>query len=155
MLQNGMRKYLSSTKNIYLLSLLALVIIDACNPITENQERKDNSNESTVSNSNAIFFGKAHEASTYNENIVDENTSDCKFEDGIFLATVDYHNPVTRYSQTYTLDVEIQNCRVVKIIFPKGGWLDEDHISSSGLDEDGNASIEGENGKTFDVHIDI
>ena len=42
----------------------------------------------------------------------------------------------------------------MKIYFPKGGWLDEDHISAADIDEDGNATVEGEDGKTYEVHID-
>ena len=34
------------------------------------------------------------------------------------------------------------------------GYLDEDHITAAELDEDGNAHVEGEEGKTYDVQID-
>ena len=84
----------------------------------------------------------------------DESSSSCKIEDGTYSATVDYNNPETGYSNTYTLDIDVESCQVVQINFPKGGWLDEDHIDAADIDEDGNASVSGENGKTYEVHID-
>ncbi len=84
----------------------------------------------------------------------DEVSSNCKIEDGTYSATVDYNNSETGYSNTYTLDVDVESCQVIQINFPKGGWLDEDHIDAADIDEDGNASVSGENGKTYEVHID-
>lgn len=84
----------------------------------------------------------------------DENSSEeKKHEDGTHTATVDYYNPETGERSTYTLDVEVEDGEVVKINFPKGGWLDESHIRSEELDEDGHARINGEDGKTYDVEI--
>jgi len=82
------------------------------------------------------------------------SSSDCKFEDGTYSATVDYYNPETGYSQTYTLDVEVEGCEVVQIDFPNGGWLDSDHITPAELDEDGNCTVDGEDGKTYEIQID-
>ncbi|MDH7514673.1 MAG: hypothetical protein QHI48_02190 [Bacteroidota bacterium] len=75
------------------------------------------------------------------------------FPDGIYEAEVQYNNPKTRYSATYTLDVEVADNVVVKIYFPNGGWLDEDHIIPNDLDEEGWTEIEGEEGKTYQVRI--
>ncbi|MCB0729367.1 MAG: hypothetical protein KDD00_18030, partial [Ignavibacteriae bacterium] len=82
------------------------------------------------------------------------SSSGCKFEDGTYSATVDYYNPETGYSQTYTLDVEVEDCEVVQIDFPNGGWLDSDHITPAELDEDGNCTVDGEDGKTYEIQID-
>ncbi len=84
----------------------------------------------------------------------DEAEDKSQIEDGTYSATVDYNNPNTNYSATYTLNVEVENGQVVQIDFPNGGYLDEDHITPADLDEDGNANIEGEDGKTYDVHIE-
>lgn len=89
-----------------------------------------------------------------NDNSESSDESACKIENGTYEATVDYNNPETDYSNTYTLNVEVKDCQVVKIDFANGGYLDEDHISPADLDEDGNASVEGEDGKTYEVHID-
>ncbi|MGF7040076.1 hypothetical protein [Mucilaginibacter lappiensis] len=76
-------------------------------------------------------------------------------EDGSYSSTVDYTNPNTGYSATYTLSVEVSDGQVVQINFPNDGYLDEDHITAADIDEDGNANVEGEEGKTYDVHIDL
>lgn len=81
-------------------------------------------------------------------------TSNCGLDDGTYSATVDYSNSETGYSATYTLDVDVEECRVVQINFPNDGYLDEDHISSSDIDENGNATVDGENGKTYEISID-
>lgn len=83
-----------------------------------------------------------------------ENISGCRFEDGTYSATVDYSNSRTNYSTTYTLDVEVEDCQIIQINFPNGGYADDDHISPSDLDEDGNASVEGENGKSYQIQIE-
>lgn len=83
-----------------------------------------------------------------------DNSSICGLEDGTHSATVDYSNSETGYSATYTLDIEIQECQVVQINFPNGGYLDEDHISYAEIDEDGHASVDGEDGKSYDIYID-
>lgn len=88
------------------------------------------------------------------ENETIENNSGCKFEDGTYSATVDYHNPETGYSATYTLDVDVQDCQIVQINFPNDGYLDEDHISFADIDDDGNATVYGEDGKTYEIQID-
>src|SRR5262245_9218726 len=93
-----------------------------------------------------------------NSNTVSENDSHyvrendqtgCGIEDGDHDASVDYNNPDTDYNAHYTLAVEVQNCQVVKIKFPNGGWLDESHISPEDLDNEGNASIEDDRGRTY------
>ena len=43
---------------------------------------------------------------------------------------------------------------MVQINFPNDGYLDGDHISAADLDDDGNASVYGENGKTYEIKID-
>ncbi len=88
----------------------------------------------------------------------DDNDSDekqSKIADGTYSATVDYSNPNTGYTATYTLDVEVQDGQVIQIDFPNGGYLDDDHITPADIDEDGNASVDGEDGKTYEVHIDL
>ncbi|MEY2702975.1 MAG: hypothetical protein RLY43_1613 [Bacteroidota bacterium] len=82
------------------------------------------------------------------------NYNDCNYEDGVYTATVNYYNPETDYSSTYTLDVEVANCEVIQINFPNDGYLDESSISNTTIDENGNAFIDGEDGKTYEVHLD-
>ena len=79
---------------------------------------------------------------------------DYEINDGTYSATVDYYNSVTGHSATYTLDVEVENNQVTIIYFPNSGYLDDDHITPGELDENGFVSIEGDDGKTYDVQID-
>ncbi len=83
----------------------------------------------------------------------EDEQSSCGIADGSHTAMVDYTNDGTGYSQTYTLDVEVEDCQVTQINFPNGGWLDADHITPAEIDTDGNASVDGEDGKSYEVHI--
>lgn len=93
--------------------------------------------------------------SGYSDDIVDEDSYEGEFEDGTYSATVDYYNPQTDYSATYTLDVEVENGVVVQINFPNDGYLDDDHITPEALDSNGECTIDGEDGKTYTIHIDL
>lgn len=79
---------------------------------------------------------------------------DCEYEDGRHGATVSYTNPDTGHSATYSLDVEVDDCEVTVIYFPKGGWLDDSHISSGELDDDGYTVVSDQEGRTFEVQLD-
>jgi hypothetical protein len=81
--------------------------------------------------------------------------SGCEFQDGNHSAMVKYYNPETNYSATYYLDVYVENCTVTQIIFPKGGWLDDSHISPTKLNRAGRTTIEDDEGREFTVQIDI
>ena len=124
-----------------------------------NSKSNDNSNESST-NSYLTEQENTEEETSYksneseNEENSEENNSCCKFDDGNYSATVDYNNSETGYSATYTLDVEVQDCQVIQINFPNDGYLDEDHISYADIDEDGRASVDGEDGKTYEIQID-
>jgi hypothetical protein len=83
-----------------------------------------------------------------------ENNPENKYEDGTHSANVTYYNSETGYSQSYTLDVEVEDGEVKQINFPNGGWLDSDHISPEEIDENGNCNIEGENGKSYEIEIE-
>ncbi|MEP6949328.1 MAG: hypothetical protein ABI863_08645 [Ginsengibacter sp.] len=51
------------------------------------------------------------------------------------------------------LEIQVQDCEIIEIDFPKGGWLDGTHINPTEINEDGNASVEDDQGRTFDVHL--
>jgi len=124
--------------NFFVFTVVASLIF-SCSSKSDGSIKSDNSNRSYFSDE---------------ENENSENNSGCKYDDGTYSATVDYNNPETGYSATYTLDVEVQDCQVVQINFPNDGYLDEEHISYADIDEDGNASVDGEDGKTYEIQID-
>jgi hypothetical protein len=107
---------------------------------------------SSTQSSSSYYSNEENNDESDEEN--DEYSNGCKFENGTYSATVDYFNPETGYSATYTLDVEVQDCQIVQINFPNDGYLDEDHISYADIDEDGNAIVEGEDGKSYEIQID-
>lgn len=69
-------------------------------------------------------------------------------------AIVNYYNPTTDYSAEYTLEVEVEDCYVIKIEFPKGGWLDEDHIDPGEMDEDGHVSITDDTDRAWEIQLE-
>jgi hypothetical protein len=109
-----------------------------------------NNSCSSDSNSNHAYDSENNleEESIEDEEIVNENL----FEDGTYTATVEYYN--TDYSNTYDLEVEVEDNQVTVIYFPNDGYLDNDHIWPAEIDEDGYAYIEGENGKTYEIYIE-
>ncbi len=146
-------------QTIISICLLTLVcLISSCSSKSENRQGSNKSNSSYSSSTDDE--DENNEEGSYQNSESDESgetnesSSGCKFEDGTYSATVDYNNPETGYSSTYTLDVEVQDCQVVQINFPNDGYLDDDHISYADIDEDGNASVDGEDGKTYEIQID-
>lgn len=84
----------------------------------------------------------------------DEDNENNGIEDGTHSADVDYYNPDTGYSASYTLDVEVQDGCVTTIYFPNDGYLDDSHIDATELDDDGNCTIYDDEGREFSIHID-
>ena len=149
------------------LFLLIFFIIISCNKKNDTNENSNFENSKNFENSSDDLdeeenIDESEDESDNSESNDErsENVEDDKIEDGSYSASVDYYNPKTGYSATYDLDVDVENGEVVRINFPKGGWLDDDihpsesRLSSEELDDDGNATLEDENGRTFEVHID-
>lgn len=144
---------------IILIPLFTIIFLfDSCTSGTENNSPTKNTvpasslfdNDKTENNRGSI---ETSDETQTNENS-NNNSNSCNLSDDTYSATVDYYNPETGYSQTYNLDVEVEDCQVVQINFPKGGWLDQDHINAADIDEDGDASVDGEDGRTYEIHID-
>jgi hypothetical protein len=138
------------TSKIYF--LLFIILITSCNSKNDTNTVDNNSYSTEQNNDDSVI----NETDKYNAEDSDSEDSDsgCKFEDGTYSATVDYNNSETGYSATYNLDVEVQDCQIVQINFPNDGYLDDDHISYADIEEDGSASVTGEDGKTYEIQID-
>jgi hypothetical protein len=95
----------------------------------------------------------ATESNSIDEEESDVEYSGCNYDDGTYSANVDYYNDETGFNNTYTLDVDVENCEVIQINFPNGGWLDSDHISPAELDDYGRCTIYGEEGKVYEVEV--
>lgn len=141
-----------------LLLILSLLIF-SCTSKTKSESESENND---IPNSSRTTDDEESQNDDVNNENFDTDTtaetntlsSDCGLDDGSYPATVGYNNPETGYSATYTLDVDVEDCQVVQINFPNDGYLDLDHISATDIDENGNASVDGENGKTYEIQID-
>ena len=104
-----------------------------------------------------LSCGNSNKSQQYNSAEDEEEYYDNEnngIEDGTYSADVDYYNPDTGYSATYTLDVEVQDGCVTTIYFPNDGYLDDSHIDATELDDDGNCVIYDDEGREFSIHID-
>lgn len=75
------------------------------------------------------------------------------YPDGTYCADIDYYNPDTGTSSTYSLNVEVENNEVTVIQWPNGGWLDSSHFNSEELDSGGYCSFTTFDGKQYNVQI--
>jgi hypothetical protein len=138
-----MKRPVTAVKLLLVIIGVGILLAVACGG---HQESNDPGKSATSSRSGPDAQSPDPDDSGGNENSA--------FPDGTYSATVEYYNPETGYSATYTLDVDVQDGQVVEIHFPKGGYLDEHHITPADLDEDGDAEVEGEDGKTYSIHIE-
>lgn len=86
----------------------------------------------------------------YNE---DNASSSEAYSDGTYCADIEYYNPETGTSSTYTLNVEVENNELSVIQWPNGGWLDSSHFSPEELDSNGSCSFSTYDGKQYDIQI--
>lgn len=75
-----------------------------------------------------------------------------EFSDGEYCAEIDYYNPDTGTSSTYTLPVEVENGELIRIEWSNGGWLDSSHFSPPDI-SDGTASFGDDRGREFEVKL--
>jgi hypothetical protein len=77
----------------------------------------------------------------------------CTLKDGTFDAKAYYYNKKTGFGNTYILKTEVENCIITQLNFPNGGFLDENHISSTPIDQDGKATVTTDDNKTYELDI--
>jgi major membrane immunogen (membrane-anchored lipoprotein) len=132
-----------------LLLILSLLIF-SCSSKTKSDSKNNDIPNSLITADDISNENNDSETTTE----TNTSSSDCGLDDGTYSATVGYNNPETGYSATYTLDVNVEDCQVAQRNFPNDGYLGLDHISAANIDENGNASVDGENGKTYEIQID-
>lgn len=104
-------------------------------------------------------FYSCKDNSTSNSSYTEEERIAAGLEEEIgyktdtYCAEIQYYNPNTGTSSTYTLNVEIEDNELVKIIWPNGGWLDDSHFTPQELDEDGYCSFTSDRGNRYKVQI--
>jgi major membrane immunogen (membrane-anchored lipoprotein) len=81
------------------------------------------------------------------------SNTNCGFKDGTYFASADYHNPKTKHTAKYELQVHVKDCKVVQIDFPNGGWLDEDHIPATQINESKEAVLKDDKGRQWKIRL--
>ncbi|WP_346068445.1 hypothetical protein [Sphingobacterium siyangense] len=103
-----------------------------------------NSNED---NTNSFYEKSDHQI------LEDEKDNDgYEYKDGMYCASVEYYNPNTATSSTYTLNIEVESDNLVIIHWPNGGWLDESHFISEDISS-GTCSFTSDKGYEYNVTI--
>lgn len=123
-----------------------------------NHRADTNSSDETMEQENVDYSDVSEDVESsndYDTSYSEDDDGSTKIEDGTYSATVDYNNPETGFSNTYTLDVDVEDGEVVQINFPNDGYLDDDHIIPAEVEGDGHCTVEGEDGKTYDIQIDL
>jgi len=142
--------------------IIFLILSVVFTPSCKNKSSNSSSRNAYENSYNHDYDSDGYDEDGYDEDGYDEDgyDEDGKDEDGhiksgTYSASVDYYNPTTGYSATYSLDVEVEYGEVTVIYFPNDGYLDDDHIYPSELDDYGWVEIEGEEGKTYEVQLDF
>lgn len=142
------------TKGKTVVAIMVVVLLAACGNSDHTSSNSD-SQDSYQTNGNIENYDSNRDSEYVDNDYNDGDETDASIKYGTYSATVDYYNPDTDYSNTYTLDVEVEDNKVVQIDFPNDGYLDDTHIEPQELDEDGHCSIEDDEGRTFDIQLDL
>lgn len=109
---------------------------------------KGNYAYSTEDNANSVY-----EKSEQQNMLEDEEDDDgYEYKDGMYCASVEYYNPNTGTSGSYTLNIEVENDNLVTIHWPNGGWLDESHFISEDI-SNGSCSFTSDKGNEYNITI--
>lgn len=110
-----------------------------------NKRNYVHSNEENVNS----FYEKSEQQTISQD---EEDDDGYEYKDGIYCASVEYYNPNTGTSNTYTLNIEVENDNLVTIHWPNGGWLDESHFISEDISS-GACSFTSDKGYEYIVTI--
>lgn len=103
---------------------------------------------STEDNPNSVY-----EKSEQQNMLEDEEDDDgYEYKDGMYCASVEYYNPNTGTSGSYTLNIEVENDNLVTIHWSNGCWLDESHFISEDI-SNGSCSFISDKGNEYNLTI--
>jgi hypothetical protein len=123
---------------------LIIVVLLVCGV----QSCKKNTSKSSNSYNNSNDYSNTE--TTYYSS--DESEDEEPYPDDTYCSDVDYYNPNTGTTNSYTLNVEVEYNEVIEIKFSTG-WLDDSEFSSEELDEDGYCEITLYDGREFEIQI--
>ncbi|WP_324760605.1 hypothetical protein [Sphingobacterium thalpophilum] len=110
-----------------------------------NKRNYVHSNEENVNS----FYEKSEQQTISQD---EEDDDGYEYKDGIYCASVEYYDPNTGTSSTYTLNIDVENDNLVTIHWPNGGWLDESHFISEDISS-GSCSFTSDKGYEYNVTI--
>ena len=113
--------------------------------------REPSNNRSAANRDTTPYTPKSPFVSAIEKGEAEE--TDCDQNDGLHDASVDYYNPKTGHTARYELKVHVKDCKVIRIDFPKGGWLDEDHIAPTPINKTNEAVLTDDKGRQWKVHL--
>jgi len=73
--------------------------------------------------------------------------------DGLYCAIITYQNSRTGTSSEYELKIEVENNELSKILWPNGGWLDQDHFHPVEFDKDGYCEFVSDKDYEYTIQI--
>ncbi len=82
----------------------------------------------------------------------DQKVNKRKLLSGQRCASIEYYNPQTGTSSTYTLFVEVESNRLVKVFFPDG-FMDTEHFTAPEIDDGGGCTFINDKGYHYKVQI--
>lgn len=80
------------------------------------------------------------------------NSQHYTYADGEYTAEISYYNPKTRTQSEYTLNIEIEDDKLVKIYWSNGGWLDDSHFTPPDIST-GEAFFKSDKGYQYRVRV--
>lgn len=102
----------------------------------------------------SLFFLFILGCGSKGDSIATEDTeANPKYPDGTYCAEVTYHNPETGTTNTYTLNVEVENNELTEIYWNNGGWLDDSHFNPEQLNDSGQCSFTSDKGYEYEIEI--
>lgn len=83
----------------------------------------------------------------------EEEVEEITVYNGKYCSEITYYNPKTGTKSTYDLEVEVSDNELIRILWPNGGWLDQDHFDPVELDEEGYCSFTSDKDYEYTIQI--
>ncbi len=140
----------SATKNALNMNILPVIVVLLLG-LTGASCTSDKRDKPNHVEEEQYFRGKNHSSGDIEYDSFDEEEN-YQYENGIYCATVDYYNPNTGTSNSYLLNVEVENDELVTVFWPNGGWLDESHFTPEDISS-GSCNFISDKGYDYTVTI--
>jgi hypothetical protein len=100
-----------------------------------------------------IFTTGCNQNTSSSESNDQKASKEKSYDDGTYCADVTYYNPNTQKQNEYTLNVEVENGKLTKILWSNGGWLDISHFTPPYISTSGDCSFTSDKGYQYTITI--